>query len=244
MDGENAVMRATPEQTYMNNWPEALWKLTFPGHKAIEISAQNVRALVARAYNDTEGQEHLAALKDRLEAEMEKCPWFIRLNSRSPKDYRNPPITMDPQEAIDFLTLSMRTVSDLEQMMVYGEPCVIYLRRPVSMAPGTEFRCFVKDGKLIAISQYDGALSRFPEESKDHIISALSDYAPRVTAAFPYSDFVFDVFFVEQKHPCLIEVNPYGLSNPCFFWAYEAVERGGYAYAAQNIVPLQHRERV
>jgi len=231
-------MRATPEQTFMNNWPEALWNLTFPGHKAIEVPAPTVRALVARADGDAEGEELLTVLKKRLEVEMENRPWFIRLNSRSPKDYENPPITMDPQEAIDFLALSLRTVNDLEKMMIDGTPCVIYLRPPVSMEPGTEFRCFVKDEKLIAISQYDGALSRFPEEKKDHIISTLSAYAPRVIDAFPYSDFVFDVFFIERENPCLIEVNPYGLSNPCFFWTYEAVEQGGYAYAAQNIVPI------
>ena len=231
-------MRATPEQTYMNNWPDALWKLTFPGHKAIEVDAPTVRALVACAYGDTEGQELLPILRDRIEAEMEKRPWFVRLNSRSPKHYRNPPITMDLQEAIDFLTLSLRTANDLEKMMIHGTPCFIYLRSTVTMEPGTEFRCFVKDAKLIAISQYDGALSRFPEDKKDHITSSLSEFSLRVIKAFPYSDFVFDVFFIEQQHPCLIEVNPYGLSNPCFFWTYEAVERGGYAYAARNIVPF------
>lgn len=30
-------------------------------------------------------------------------------------------------------------------------------------------------------------------------------------------------------------MNPYGHCFPCFFYTWEAVERGGYAYAAQKI---------
>jgi hypothetical protein len=232
------LTRATPEQTFMNSWPEALWKLTFPGHKAIEVNAPTVRALVARAYGESEGEPLLAILGDELRKTMEGRPWFVRLNSRSPKDYDNPPIAIKPEEVIELLTLSMRTVSDLEEMMVNQRPCFIYLRPPVSIVPGTEFRCFVKDGRLIAITQYDGTLSRFPEEKKDHVIISLSEFAPKVVDAFRYADFVFDVFFIEETYPCLIEVNPYGLSNPCFFYTYEAMERGGYAYAAQSIEPL------
>lgn len=136
---------------------------------------------------------------------MGRKEWFIRLNTRTPRDYRNPPVTGNAQQAIDILTRSVRTTYDLGQMWVQRRPCVIYLRPKVHIGEGRLFRCFVKGGALIAISQCEGSLSRFPEERKGHIISSLQSYLRRVIKAFPYDDFVFDAYFKADGQPVLIK---------------------------------------
>jgi hypothetical protein len=42
-----------------------------------------------------------------------------------------------------------------------------------------------------------------------------------------YRDVVFDLYAPGYPEEVLIELNPYGLSDPCLFDSYEEVERGG-----------------
>jgi len=85
---------------------------------------------------------------------------------------------------------------------------------------------------MIAVSRYDYGNEALGKYDGDAIFSQLSAWYEEHIAAH-YQTIVFDVElgsygeYGKQNEPLLIEVNPYGLSDPCLFKNYEAVESEG-----------------
>lgn len=160
---------------------------------------------------------------------------FVRLNSRSPKDWPWPfevPATISGKEAVSMLAGSRRVMDDLyEFKWVPEQPAYVCLRDWVCWIRSQyEFRCFVKDGELIAVTHYDYTKPT-PEAVRNNagdIRAAIDTYfAERLKPALHIDTVVFDIAFDQHKmslDPMLIEINPYGLSDPCWFGDYEAVE--------------------
>lgn len=151
---------------------------------------------------------------------------FIKLNSRSPKDYLlnennfGKPMALDGcDDALDAILSSMRCFDDL-CMFKYLDNCHLIVRPYVTFHPMTEFRVFVKEKKIIGISQYyydnDFGYSKSYKESAERIIREFIDNI--VTPNMLKYTFVADV--VVGNSACdttLIETNPFGLSDPCLF---------------------------
>jgi hypothetical protein len=94
-----------------------------------------------------------------------------------------------------------------------------------------EQRVFVKDGQIQGITRYDYLQPPPIEYTGDHIdrigfdaTDYLADIAPHMLIA----DFVFDFGYRPTGETVLIELNPYGLSDPCCFGSYKNI--AGYAW--------------
>lgn len=216
----------------INNWP---------GHIA-DLSMATKMILIDP--NDCEGlfDQHSEVIEKYIkivDEELAGVPHFIKLNSRSPKDasYPEAPICDNGGHAIDLIVNSMRCLDDMAMMHMADQDCFIVLRKLVPISLDRELRCYAKDGVLVGASRYDygNTADEFwtsPEADK-LLEEAQSFYDRHIKADYP--TVVFDLALglgeyalagpVEQH--LLIELNPYGLSDPCVFKSYANLEATG-----------------
>jgi len=163
------------------------------------------------------------------------CGWnwhFFRLNSRSPKDGCFPmsiPVTCSGKEVLNSIASSMRCMDDIAMFDRTNDPLFICLREFVPMMNAEEeLRCFVRNGDLVAVAQYGFQAAAFPEDMRARVDEF---FAQHIKPHLPIQDLVFDVWPQYEKI-MLIEINPYGLSDPVGARSYDEIERGipGIAY--------------
>eukprot|EP00438_Fugacium_kawagutii_P023650 Skav206414 [mRNA] locus=scaffold292:77917:79054:+ [translate_table: standard] len=113
------------------------------------------------------------------------------------------------------------------------EAFTLVLRRWHSLHESSEFRAFVRDGNLIAISQrqtsgfFEHLLEEVEQEAIRSAISSffedkagLAGWAGRVRGRFPLSRFAFDVYvdIPPRRRVWLVDFSPWGASTePCLF---------------------------
>lgn len=167
---------------------------------------------------------------------------FVRLNSRSPKDATWPyevAATISGKEAISMFACSMRILDDLCCFQHIPEhPAYVCIRDWVhTFRTENEYRCFVKDGKLIGVTHYDYTKPwTGPADGGKEIRSRIETwFAEKVKPAIPVETVVFDLH-LDRNGFLLIEINPWGSSDPCWFKTYENVEnaKGYIEYAPLN----------
>uniref|UniRef100_A0AAX7U7G9 Translation initiation factor eIF2 assembly protein n=1 Tax=Astatotilapia calliptera TaxID=8154 RepID=A0AAX7U7G9_ASTCA len=95
------------------------------------------------------------------------------------------------------------------------DPVINYelvLRKWSELIPGGEFRCFVKENKLIAISPRD--YTQYYQhilKQEEQISQAIQDFfSQHIQYNFLDEDFVFDVYRDSQGRVWLIDLNPFG----------------------------------
>lgn len=87
----------------------------------------------------------------------------------------------------------------------------LVLRRWKEVSPGMEFRCFVKQRKLVRISQRHPFYFHYLEGRKAEIFDQiLQFYNSKVKNNFAESDFVFDIF-IDHDFTYLVDFNPYAV---------------------------------
>jgi len=220
--------------TYIDNWPDE-WRALSMGTTLVKLPADAI-AEMFEAHDGRQEFPVLSVLAAEIDAAMNWDAQFIRLNTRSPKDFEPRPITCAGRQAIHWLIGSMRTIEDLSMLNLAKKPAFIALRKQVYIRKSSELRCFVKGGSLIAICQYfyDRPQRTWQSEAKRHeawgAIEAF--WRSAVHPPSPIQDYVFDVALQGAGQPLMIEVNPYGLSDPCAAKTYENIERGGFFYVA------------
>lgn len=222
MYASGSLWYARVGETFIDNWPSDLRRASIPT-TMIRVDRDVMAGLFS---GEQEITRSAGLLSRRLGWAMRGRPWFVRLNSRSPKDITYPglPITADPAEAIGWLAGSERVCDDVCLLAGARRPIYICLREPVDIEPGSEARCFAKGGRLIAISRYDYQAPATSEPPTELWRSALRLHAKYLAAHYP--DIVFDLCRVGGR-TIILEINPYGLSDPCCFRSYEAVESVG-----------------
>lgn len=217
--------------TYLDQWSPELHALSIPS-KAIPLSETEHWDLIN--IHDGGGiTPALRALANRLDDAMDWRNHFVRLNSRSPKDSAWPalPITCAGRQALDWIMGSERTFDDLCLMRRIA-PAFIYLRKLVYIPKAWEVRCFIKDGRMIAATQYykDEENERWADPvAREACWAGLQAYYfDTVKLTVPRDTFVLDVIPGEDGWQVL-EINPYGMSDPILFGNYAAVEdEGGF----------------
>jgi len=161
---------------------------------------------------------------------------FVRLGSRSPKDSweahrRGSLKTTAKDDPLEFiLDCSERIYEDLSLAIQHEYAPHIWVRQWVDIPRWAEFRCFMKDRRLVGISQYNYLEGEeFPEIIQNHgtirwVIE--EQFFPSFRDASHLDSVVFDVFLKtwtardntrvwESK---LLEVNPFFvLTDPCLF---------------------------
>ncbi|XP_029016312.1 cell division cycle protein 123 homolog isoform X2 [Betta splendens] len=112
------------------------------------------------------------------------------------------------------------------------DPVISYelvLRKWSELIPGGEFRCFVKENKLIAVSQrdytqyYQHILKQ--EEQISHAIQEF--FSQHIQYNFLDEDFVFDVYRDSQGRVWLIDVNPFGEVTDSLLFSWEELVSSG-----------------
>lgn len=163
---------------------------------------------------------------------------FIRLSTRSPKDAAPDalPITMAGKQAMDWIINSERCMDDMAMAKFAKKPIFIAVREAYTAPKGGEFRCFAKDGKLIAMSRYiqDDTVIDYGDfdllgQARDFYEKHLAEHYDTIVFDLQFGAALRDVDgrFEEREGPLLVELNPYGLSHPCLFEGYDEIENEG-----------------
>uniref|UniRef100_A0A0B8RRB4 Translation initiation factor eIF2 assembly protein n=1 Tax=Philothamnus irregularis TaxID=1899461 RepID=A0A0B8RRB4_9SAUR len=104
----------------------------------------------------------------------------------------------------------------------------LVLRKWCELIPGAEFRCFVKENKLIAISQRD--YTQYYEhisKQKEEICRCIQDFFTKhIQYKFLDEDFVFDVYRDSMGRVWLIDFNPFGEVTDSLLFTWEEIRSG------------------
>lgn len=112
------------------------------------------------------------------------------------------------------------------------DPVINYelvLRKWCELIPGGEFRCFVKENKLIAISQRDYTqYYQHISKQEEQISQAIQEFfSQNIQYKFLDEDFVFDVYRDSQGRVWLIDLNPFGEVTDSLLFSWEELASGG-----------------
>lgn len=239
--------------SFIDKWHHDLRELV-PQTKLLPIDAELLECIYADMGNSATGSQlaeitlFTQFVANAIRKEFNGRPVFYKLNSRSPKDICAPKacISDDADEILKNLFGSMRTQEDFSMFYHSKMPCFLVLQTAVDIDPAKEWRAFIKDGKPIGITQYNhdliinsGGLEKITFEFNNWFKQVLFQPLMRTYGS---SDFnvVLDFHITHLKNPNyedgfppmkknltqynLIEINPYGLSDPCLFRSYDKIE--------------------
>lgn len=196
------------------------------------------------------------AIRQRIDEAAKEFPggFFVRLGSRSPKDswdgIRGGFLCRDGARAIHLLCDSERVCDDLGPAIALGISPAIVLREWMEIPEAGEFRTFVRDGRLVGISQYfyEGF---YPEiaRNEEAILKAIQEESERVIPLLPAKNMIVD-YIVGAKRAAtgevlpgavLLEINPFfGWTDPCLFdWQEDKFTEFEFRY---NKEPVKKEE--
>jgi hypothetical protein len=225
---ESALLWLEPLRPCLyENWPQAIKDLSFRT-EVVPMTREDIAALEP-TFDGKFDHDALAPLQRKIHALsgiFDETGFFPRLSSRSPKDSflaKNPEDfrCRKSAEVIRLFSQSERMLDDLCRWR-HLDGCTLLLREFHSIPPEQEWRCFILGGKVAGISQYHHQ-DVFPAladgSAGDGCLAFLHE---RVLPALHLDTVVCDIWMCES--PRVIEINPYGLSDPCLF-AYEELEK-------------------
>lgn len=132
------------------------------------------------------------------------------------------------QEALELIMNSSRAISDLKRALDYADKipyCMkLIVREFVDLPLHGEFRGFVCNGQLTALSQYytDCFFSEL-QGRESQIVACVHPLANQVISAINRSSFVVDFVVFDDGRAQVIELNPFGVTTgACLFnWKTE-----------------------
>ena len=182
--------------------------------------------------NDKESVENLIAaltpLFDLREA------FFFKLSSRSPKESHFLSFgvqTYCAAQAAGRMSMSERCLDDVSLYRHHPSYTLKACARKwvYGSSEFNEVRCFVRDGKFLAATQYvrpgewDHDFWQSHQERTKIRERAESFWRDILHPKMHLETYVFDLNLSWRDRP-LIEINPYGSSDPCALGSYDAVE--------------------
>lgn len=213
------------------HWPKRFKELSFDTW--VEEVTRAETADLAKIFNDDDSPWSLD-LQTKIKRGVSKFTsgCFFKLESRSPKDnYWG--------EATNFRACSFHDVKKLlwsERMLddlvrytsLESEPLRLLFREWHAIPKSGEFRCFIRNRQLAGISQYhyagyDEATHRNAPLAFANVFGRVLQWKALITAfvaeeIIPYlhvDDLVVDLWIDHMRKVTLIEINPYGLADPC-----------------------------
>jgi hypothetical protein len=186
-------------------------------------------------YSDSEDDEDVAEhwrdVHDNIVATVRELGKAVpKLNWSAPKDatWMSPTNDMECRSANDVYLLlksSDFVTHDLEQAFDGCEdtaniPYHLVLRKAFNLNPSLEFRCFVRDRQLIAISQREMNHFDFLFELREKFKALIEDFMEdNLLQNFPDPNLVFDVYIPPpHKKVWLIDINPWApRTDPLLF---------------------------
>lgn len=152
-----------------------------------------------------------------------------KLNWSAPKDATWMSTTNDMEcrtanEVYLLLKSSDFITHDLEQAFdgcvdTADVPYHLVLRKSFNLNPSLEFRCFVRDRKLVGISQREMNYFEFLFELRAPFLEKIQQFLAGLLTAFSDSNFVFDVYMPPPHEKVwLIDINPWApRTDPLLF---------------------------
>jgi len=217
--------------TYLDQWSDGLKALSMPSER-LHLDDADLQAFIG-VYDDRGFSPRLNEIAGRLDEILGWNDRFIRLNSRSPKDSAYPglPITCAGKQAVSWILASERCFDDFCRFAHSAAPVFIYLRQPVRIPECWEIRSFIKGGEMIAATQYHkDALNEHWATSvgRSATWEAIRRfYDDEVKRHVPRDTFVLDLYPGDGGWRVL-EINPYGMSDPILFTYPEIEAEGGF----------------
>lgn len=235
--------------TFLENWPVELRALTvhqagFPIEPA-DLGTNQTELYETWPMTRRSLQTIRASLNTYIPRVMAqaKCEGvFVRLGSRSPKDsyyedgekkwWQGPWPLQSTDEALGLLLCTSERINDdLHQAVAWDYSPWLWVREWVDLQPWQEFRCFVRDGQVTGISQYDYMKRQhYPQLQRDKTLyaNAITLFLnKRVLPSLHIPNAVVDVYVTvegmrsgrgRKASARLLEINPYfELTDPCLF---------------------------
>lgn len=214
------------EPLLLDKWSPELMALSIP-----TTFVEFPKHLIAPLYEPRDEFAEFVELAAELDRHLGFRNHFFRLNSRSPKDGPWPlmvPITCSGKQIIQVMACSERMMEDLFKFSNTDlQPVVCLRKQEFNLRPEVELRCFLKGGRLLAVAEY-GHEPTFaaPREADAAIREKVERYVLDVVGPhLPLDTVVVDVWCKHDGFG-LIEINPFGLSDPVGAISYDAIEAG------------------
>lgn len=210
------------ETFYIDRWYPVLegYNITF-GANIINISIHENICLRAGKIK----KSLLRKIDNVMNANKDVNYWFPRLNSVSPKDAYMTGKDLKYNNAKDIVQRLLDC--DRTNNFLQNDPHYKIVLRPWYDLPSDmEFRCFVRKGKLRAISQYD-CYVYYPslQDSKlqDQIKISIKNFYHNIRYMIPFDDYVMDVVYwvdaplksYNNHNVFIIEFNQFGGETAC-----------------------------
>lgn len=167
--------------------------------------------------------EDLEPITDLISAHMKESntQWFVRTDGCSPKDgvYNCGPFaSSDAVEIIKSIVTSKRVHTSLE----YGDDKIYLVPWKQNWSVDKEFRVFVHNRKVTAISQYRWHdFVGWDDDSVAHVGEKILEFCNYVISKVPFENCTIDVTWVDDKVD-LVEFNCFGTElaagSCCFHW--------------------------
>ena len=231
----------TPEESRENYrpWAERVGPLLIdkwpPGLLTLSMDTVFVpmpKGLVGDMFDGGDWSVELRDLAKSLDDALGFERRFFRLNSRSPKDALWPfedGITCSGKEVLSVMRASERMLDDLVAFEHTDlEPVICLRKQEYDLEPNVELRCFVKEGRVLAVAEYGREPTLCTPPSKDAELREMAErYVLDVAGPhLPMDTIVVDIWIRSDRTFGLVEVNPYGLSDPGGAVSYAAIEAG------------------
>ncbi|KAJ3083930.1 hypothetical protein HK102_000826, partial [Quaeritorhiza haematococci] len=150
-------------------------------------------------------------------------------SSSQPNNTDEQPTPQQEQQEQDQTTQTSTTeASTLSQpdSSALGPSFELVLRKWYDLSPSMEFRCFVRDRVLIAISQRDYVnFYPFLNEVKEELQEKITDFfEENIRDKFPDPSFVFDVYINRNNRKVwLVDFNPFGPMTDTLLYTWDEI---------------------
>lgn len=209
------------------DWSDEIKAVSRP-FEVVDLSKEVIDVLLSDKY-PVENKEVFYKAMEGVKTPIKYPNFFCKTITRSPKDSK-PDLKFNSfSDVIDSLMGSMRTFEDLCLLSRIPSKAKLIFKEWIPIEKEKEFRVFVKDNKLNGISQYHYS------EKYDWILqnslelaTGIREFVNKKIIPFVSVDnYVLDILVHDNKEKGLglsyelIEINPYGLSDPCLYNSYE-----------------------
>ena len=243
-------------ETFIENWPSRLYNESI-ATSLFQLTQEEARALIETNafFTDEEekkpSEDSLSLVSDlakKITEQIDRFPKgaYVKLGSRSPKDsyigFREGFCCHDGYKAIRLFNDSERIEADLQSAMLNSYLPSIAVREWIKIPEWAKFRGFLKDKRLMGLSQYnyrDNKIYSEILENADSIQWAINRKAEQIAKFLPMSDVVVDFLYKVRAYNnerisevILIEINPYDIwTDPCLFnWNKDSFENFEFRY--------------
>jgi len=201
-------LQENPNPFKASNWYGFLAEHTFPA-SFVKLSPAEAEAL---ANGKMEGDAPKRAM-DRLRGPMDSFPGnsFVFVDTAAPTDTERfegkRGAVYSPRSAWRYLCESEKVRSAVES----GDSDHICVRPFRRMSQPREFRLFIRDGELLAMSQY-WLVRHFRrlEGRRERYWSMAREFVEGVSWQLPVPTLVMDIYFTARNEVLIVDLNPWG----------------------------------